>query len=353
MVVKASAPRGGGVSVILTVLDERASVERLLDSLTSQTLLPSEIVVVDGGSRDGTLQCLEARAASMPVPMVVLSRPGANISAGRNAAIEIAQGPWIAATDAGVRLEAGWLESLTAPLSAGVARVASGFFASDPSGAFETALGAATLPVARDVDPASFLPSSRSVAFEKALWREVGGYPEWLDFCEDLVFDMRLLDRSGGAVFVPEAVARFRPRPSLRAFARQYYLYARGDGKADLWRARHAARYVTYLVALPALLSLAVVHHWLWLTPLVVGAAFRLRRPWDRLRQQWRELSAVGRVAATAWLPVIVLTGDVAKMVGYPAGWVWRMRKRPPLWRPVRGTRRSVAAASDEPGAPQ
>src|ERR1051326_5124056 len=49
--------------------------------------------------------------------------------------------------------------------------------------------------------------------------------------------------------FAPEAIAWFRPRPSLAAFFRQYYRYARGDGKADLWRARHTIRYATYLTA--------------------------------------------------------------------------------------------------------
>ena len=47
----------------------------------------------------------------------------------------------------------------------------------------------------------------------------------------------------------------FVPRESLRSFWTQYYRYARGDGKADLWRKRHAIRYATYFVAFPALIG--------------------------------------------------------------------------------------------------
>ena len=46
----------------------------------------------------------------------------------------------------------------------------------------------------------------------------------------------------------PTAIAHFRPRSSLRAFFKQYYRYSRGDGKADLWRKRHAIRYGAYAV---------------------------------------------------------------------------------------------------------
>ena len=78
----------------------------------------------------------------------------------------------------------------------------------------------------------------------------MGGYPEWLDYCEDLVFDLALQQSGARFAFAPRAIAWFRPRGSLAAFFRQYYRYARGDGKADLWRARHAIRYAVYLGAL-------------------------------------------------------------------------------------------------------
>ena len=43
--------------------------------------------------------------------------------------------------------------------------------------------------------PARFLPSSRSVAFRKSAWTAIGGYPAWLDYGEDIVFDLALQER--------------------------------------------------------------------------------------------------------------------------------------------------------------
>ena len=120
-------------------------------------------------------------------------------------------------------------------------------------------MGATVLPRLGDVKPEKFLPSSRSVAFTKAAWQAVGGYPEWLDYCEDLVFDFALLEKYRPFAFAPEAIAHFRPRGSLKSFFRQYYLYARGDGKANLWLKRHLIRYGTYLVGLPGIALLGAI----------------------------------------------------------------------------------------------
>jgi glycosyltransferase involved in cell wall biosynthesis len=329
------------VSVIATILNEVEALERLLTSLESQSRPPDEVVIADGGSTDGSLDLLDDWARAGRLGLRVLRRPGANISAGRNAAIAAATGDVVAVTDAGVRLEPGWLEALAAPFEgppAGerfVAAVA-GWFVADPRTLFETAMGATVLPHVREVRPETFLPSSRSVAFRPAAWEAAGGYPEWLDYCEDLIFDLRLSDLYGPFPFEPGARVHFRPRGSLRAFFRQYYQYARGDGKADLWRRRHLARYLTYLVAGPALLLLALFHSPWWWLALAAGLAVYTATPYRRL---WPMLAGYGlaeRLAAVLLVPVIRVVGDVAKMLGYPLGLVWRRRnwERPEIhWR--------------------
>src|SRR5258708_3452189 len=68
------------------------------------------------------------------------------------------------------------------PRGAGV----SGFFRAAPRGVSGRARGAPPPPAEADVKPQRFLPSSRSVAFRRGAWAAAGGYPEWLDYCEDL-----------------------------------------------------------------------------------------------------------------------------------------------------------------------
>lgn len=336
------------VSVILTVLNEGESVRAVLESLAAQTRLPNEVVLCDGGSRDDTLTVLRecARDLAPRLTLKIIEAPGANISQGRNLAIRAASGDIIAVTDAGVRCERDWLEQLLAPLSAtadhrpptaaqtagssppsAVVAVA-GFFQSDPQTVFEIALGATTLPEAREINPQTYLPSSRSVAFRRSVWEAVGGYPEWLDFCEDVVFDLNVRRRFGPFHFAPEARVHFRPRPSLRAFARQYFQYARGDGKANLFPRQHAVRYFAYLVVAPVLIYAALfINPWLWLVGALAGLAYvrlPLRRVWPRLTTlPWRD-----RLRVLAFIPIIRITGDVAKMIGYPVGVWWRLRRQ-------------------------
>jgi glycosyltransferase involved in cell wall biosynthesis len=325
------------IAVIATVFNEGDHIHRLMESFKNQTCQPDEIVIVDGGSTDHTVVVMQGYLDQLPLR--VLIEPGCNISRGRNVAIAAAQGDIIAVTDAGVSLPDDWLAHLIQPLlDDSNCMVVGGFFRANPHTIFEAAMGATVLPLRDEIDPAAFLPSSRSVAFRKAAWESVGGYPEWLDYCEDLIFDLRLKQRYGGFAFAPDACVAFRPRGSLRAFFKQYYLYARGDGKADLWRKRHAIRYLTYLVAAPGLFLLGwLIHPLLWLL-IVPGAVFYLYQPYRRLPVVLRDLP---RVSVSDWLyaialvPIIRVVGDVAKMIGYPVGWRWRLRHHPPNWRHI------------------
>ncbi|MCB0209296.1 MAG: glycosyltransferase [Anaerolineae bacterium] len=315
------------VSLICTVLNEGPALEKLLNSLVKQSRQPDEIIVVDGGSTDDTVAVLYRYADRHQLPLRVIVSPGANISQGRNIAIEAATGPVIASTDAGVRLDPQWLEKLVAPFEVdSPPAVVSGFFVPDPQSTFEVAMGATVLPLVSDITPETFLPSSRSIAFLKSCWEAVGGYPEWLDYCEDLIFDFRLQDRCGPFGFEPEALVYFRPRGSLKAFFKQYYQYARGDGKSDLWRKRHAIRYSTYLVALPAFVILGLKSsRWWWFIGGVIGFVGMFGTPYRRLHLGWSKLSATEKTRAAFWVPVIRITGDIAKMLGYPVGWKWRL----------------------------
>lgn len=315
------------ISVIATVKNEGEAIRPLLDSLIHQTRFPDEVVICDGGSTDHTIEVLEEYKHWLPLKIILV--PNSNISQGRNRAIEFASGDIIASTDAGVILAPYWLEELTQPIVDGRATVCSGWFEPDPYTDFEVVMGATVLPTRRDINPEKFLPSSRSIAFARAAWEAVGGYPEWLDYSEDLVFDFALREKYGSFPFVDTAVAYFRPRSSLRSFFRQYYTYARGDGKANLWPLRHLIRYATYLVGLPVVLVMIWREKWFGWVLLVSGVSAYSRRPAQRLWLNtwgWRPPS---RLRAFALIPIIRFVGDVAKMLGYPVGLLWRLRHRP------------------------
>lgn len=310
------------VSLVCTVRDEADNIAELLDSMLAQTHMPDEIVVNDCGSRDATAGIVQRYiAAGHPIRLV---QGGHNIPSGRNNAIGHAAGPLIACTDAGLTLDPHWLERIIAPLARGEADVVGGFFRPAPRSLFELVLGATNYRDAAEIDPAHFLPFGQSVAFRKAAWQQAGGYPEWASHCEDLLFDMALQRAGCRFAFAPDALVAFRPRSSLPAFARQYFLYARGDGLANLWPRRHAIRYATYLAA--ALLLLAARHRPWLLGLLALGGAAYTRAPLRRLRKRAPTLGGRALAGAVALIPVIRITGDLAKIAGYPAGVLRRMR---------------------------
>jgi hypothetical protein len=75
-------PRPGGgplVSIVVTVLNEGPALERLVRELLDQLTPGDELVIVDGGSTDGSVDGLAA-AEALRVHVVA----GAGISAGRN-----------------------------------------------------------------------------------------------------------------------------------------------------------------------------------------------------------------------------------------------------------------------------
>ncbi|MCS6883228.1 MAG: glycosyltransferase [Oscillochloridaceae bacterium] len=316
------------LSLICTVRDEAESVGALLESMLAQTRLPDEIVVNDCLSRDATPAIVQAYAAREP--RIRLVAGGHNIPSGRNHAIRAARGRIIACTDAGLTLDRDWLAALVAPIEAGEADLTGGFYAPDPRSLFELALAWTNYRTLEEIDPARFLPFGNCMAFRREVWEAIGGFPEWLSHSEDLYFDLEAERRGFRRAFAPAAVVHFRPRSSLRAFARQYYLYARGDGVGGLWARRHVTRYSAY-AALLALLAAAA--RWpaarLPVTTLIgLGAAAYTRGPYRRLWPHLAGRPLRERAAALALVPVIRLVGDLAKMAGYPAGLAQRRRAR-------------------------
>ena len=314
---------GSVVSLVCTVRDEADSIAALLDSMLAQSRRPDEIVVNDCMSRDETPAIVERYiAAGHPI---VLVRGGFNIPSGRNNAIGHARGELIACTDAGLTLDRDWLARIVAPLERGEADVVGGFFRPAPQSRFELALAATNYRDPEEIDPAKFLPFGQSVAFRKQFWQRAGGYPEWASHCEDILFDQALGRAGARFAFEPSALVHFRPRDSLRAFARQYFLYARGDGVAGLWPLRHALRYSTYLGVVGVLLA-ARRHPALLVGLLAPGALAYTRAPLRRLRRRAPDLPPVELARAAAIIPAVRLVGDLAKMLGYPVGIIRRLR---------------------------
>ena len=169
------------VSLIATVKDGAEHLDEFLGSLRGQSRAPDEVVIVDGGSTDGTVDQLR-RADGI----VVIEELRANIARGRNVAIANTTHDVIAVTDADCVLEPPWLERLLRPIEEG-ADVAMGFYVPIADGFLQACVAAVNLPHDDlEIDGTRFMPSARSVAFRRTAIESAGGYPEWLDIGEDM-----------------------------------------------------------------------------------------------------------------------------------------------------------------------
>lgn len=250
------------VSVIATVLNEVDEIPNLVATLSDQTLIAAEVVIVDGGSTDGTWEWLENARSQYPALIAIrdescnLKQSPGPIARGRNVAIAAATSDTIACADAGCTYRPDWLANLTAPIVIGTAEYAVGGSCLDP--ASSTVWDIASAPffgVKLNPNEPTKSCTARSMAFRKPLWQRVGGFPETVLLGEDTLFDAKVRKLVAPA-FVDRAKAFYRPRHALRSALSQLASYAAADGALGIRPARlfrNVARCVVEVLALLAL----------------------------------------------------------------------------------------------------
>ena len=101
------------ISVVTPTLRRPEEVEGLLANLAAQTLVPAEVVLVDGApaGEDETARAVAARQDAYPFEVLYLRR-GGGTAIQRNVGIDAARGEFIALIDDDVRLDADFLRNI-------------------------------------------------------------------------------------------------------------------------------------------------------------------------------------------------------------------------------------------------
>lgn len=223
-------------SVVTTVRNEAANLERFLSSIASQRLRPSEVVVVDGGSTDDTVDLLHEFADIAPFPVKVIAEGKCNIAAGRNRGLKQATHELILFVDAGCTLKADFFSSMIGPFTRSEEV--------DLVGGIYTASADATHANAfiadwSRCDFTHFLPSARALAVRRGITGAMGGFPEYLTHTgEDTLFDIEYRRMSRRWVFNRAAMVEWNGPANPKAQLKLNRSYARGDGESGLgdWR---------------------------------------------------------------------------------------------------------------------
>lgn len=80
------------ISVVIAVYNRIATLQQCIDSISSQTLQEVELIIIDGGSTDGTVELLTANATRLDY---WISEPDEGIYNAWNKALRHATGEWI------------------------------------------------------------------------------------------------------------------------------------------------------------------------------------------------------------------------------------------------------------------
>jgi glycosyltransferase involved in cell wall biosynthesis len=225
-------------TLVSTVFNEAKRLDQTISDLEAQTLLPTEIIITDAGSTDGTYQRLQDWKKRSRLNIKLLQKEKCNVAEGRNLAVRHAKTDIIVSTDFGCRFRTGWLQSLITPFNQEDVKVVGGAFSVDEKEQTSLASKAAyMLSRGYDIDVHSdgFIPSSRSIAYKKEVFDKIGGYCEWLTLAaDDLVFGKEILANGYKYTIAEEANVLWLRHSTAKAFAKEGFRYGLGDGESHM-----------------------------------------------------------------------------------------------------------------------
>jgi len=298
------------VSVTATVLNEVEDIDALVSTLAGQTLRP-EVVIVDGGSSDGTWEHLQSATAKYP-NLIAIRDESCNLRAsvgpiarGRNVGITAAHADVIACADAGCIYDPEWLARLTAPILNGSTEYSLGGSCVDPEDQTVWDLAAAPFfGLKQRPDGTTKSCTARSMAFRKTLWQRVGGFPETSFLGEDTSFDL-LVRKLVTPAFAERAQAIYRPRHTLKSALSMMARYGVADGVLGTRRSRLVRNFLRCAAEIAAVLLLPRTVIPL-ICVLLLETYFAFRLDWNSLRRHASLRVLAARLIYSLAVPWIV-----------------------------------------------
>lgn len=214
------------MTAVIPNWNRRQLLERLLDALNAGTRRPDEILVVDNGSTDGSLEAAQSRGARV----IALER-NHGFAYAVNRGVEAASGSWIAIVNNDVVPSRDWLERITAHDAA----FACGKLLdeADPEkvdGTFDLvsvsglALRAGHRRPAQEAlwnhpRPVQLAPLTAAV-FRREVFAKVGLLDErFVSYLEDVDFGLRCGAAGITGLYLPQAVATHKGSATLGAWS--------------------------------------------------------------------------------------------------------------------------------------
>jgi succinoglycan biosynthesis protein ExoA len=311
---------------VIPCWNEAEFIAELLEAGRAQDRPPSEIIVVDNGSTDRSVEVVEAYAAQYPSPPIRVlrcARPGA--AAAMNTGIRAATGDVIVRLDGHSRPRPDYIRRAVDHLAEPRAGVVGGVWEINP-GASTLRARAIALAVASRLGSGGAAYRHRNAyraatdvdtvpfgCYSRTLWKALNGYDDELLVVEDGDFNYRVRKAGYRVILDPEIRCTYFPRRRMRTLGRQYFRY--GWWKIPMLTRHPGAIRIRQLIPLgfvAALLLLALASAFLPAARLlllvliavygtaILGSAFYVARRASDLRL-WLPVAAAFAIIHFAW----------------------------------------------------
>jgi glycosyltransferase involved in cell wall biosynthesis len=191
----ANMPDNPLVSVVIPTYNRAKTIARAIDSVVRQGWRPLEIIIVDDGSTDGTLDAIDSDGCPVPLTLIALGQ-NEGAAAARNHGITAARGEFVAFLDSDDEWQPEKIERQMAAINAaGLECGASytGIASFDEEGALcglsrATAEGDLRLALLNH----NLVGSTSCMLARRALLQQIGGFDPGLRSCQDWDLWIRL-----------------------------------------------------------------------------------------------------------------------------------------------------------------
>ena len=223
-----------GVSVVLPILNEERYLKDAIEAILEQKY-PGEIEVIlaIGPSKDATLKIAEA-LRSQNARVVLVENPTGRTANGLNLAIQKSRFEIICRIDGHAEISDTYIKDAVEILEQSNAVNVGGVMAAVGKNSFEGAVatamrsplgvGGARFHTGGEAGPADTVYLG---VFKKSALLGVGLYDERFTRAQDWELNYRLRQAGGIIWFDPRLAVTYRPRPTLKALAKQYFEYGR------------------------------------------------------------------------------------------------------------------------------
>ncbi len=218
-------------TIIMPVYNEEKNILDVLGALEKQTTLPKQIIIIDGGSKDSTVEKIQNYQKSSVIDILLIKAEKGNIGFQRNLGIDHAKTEIIVNIDAGTFPDIDYLTNLIGPfyenetidLVSGVYYLKSRM---DWSHKFAPAVHFST----------RVEPYGACIAYKRKLALEAGKYPEYVTYAgEENLFIYKYKKLSKHWVFNKAAFMIWDQPPTLELANKKIENYNKANFEIGLW----------------------------------------------------------------------------------------------------------------------